>query len=260
MTPTNKILLGAILLVGGLTIWAASSKGATLQLPADDPTPPVVVVTPDTPDVPTLPPPTGYVVRIGDGPLQHCTGFYVGRNTVVTAGHCFKGMLGYGQDSKMDTVLTITADNGQDFTGYVSAWSSVEAGADDYLTLAFNAPKDWVPAVMDCQGKAEPIGTAVIAKGYPGIQELHYTETFGYVMGEQAPIFDFNRPEMMLQLPMAPGNSGGPIVDATTGLVVGIAGAINDFSNIYSYATPIQIVCDALHRDGVPNGSSPKLP
>src|ERR1043166_2251423 len=72
------------------------------------------------------PVPANPVVRVGDVKDRwFCSGFYVGDNTVITAGHCFFG-------DNLAPAYHVRLDNGEVADAVLAVMSNVEAGFDDY--------------------------------------------------------------------------------------------------------------------------------
>lgn len=196
------------------------------------------------PAAPVVAVPTSSVVRIDLGPFTGvCTGFLVDQTTVVTAGHCVNRKAGETYDIVAGELK---------FQAVVAGYGDPSRSLDDWaiLRLTTIAPSDWEPAKLDCSGKQLPIGTEVRAEGYPGIESSQFRVTFGRITGVNSSDKTFRYPVIHTQLPVAPGNSGGPLIRSSDGLVIGIVTAVQPGYTTYSAHSPIAIVCAILHRTG----------
>ncbi|MEJ2125196.1 MAG: trypsin-like peptidase domain-containing protein [Alphaproteobacteria bacterium] len=103
-------------------------------------------------------------------------------------------------------------------------------------------PHEATPAPLQC-AKEYPPGRPVIAFGHPW--SLNYTATRGIISGTKV-----SRGVEALQTDAAlnPGNSGGALIDAQTGFVVGIneASISRKLSQGLHFAVPIKLVCTVL--------------
>lgn len=193
------------------------------------------------PDPVATSPPTTYIARVNMGPHTVCTAFYVGTDMLVTAGHCVR--------KDPNAAYTVVADNGRVFEAKVAGFSNPDLGLEDWAMLRIaEAPAEWKPAELDCSRKAPPLGTPVRTEGFPGPEGSEFRVTFGWVDGLTAIFFDWLHPVMHLQMPVAPGNSGGPVIRMSDGAVLGIVTAYNTEFPQFSIATPIGVVCGILNR------------
>lgn len=187
------------------------------------------------------PPPSSYIVRVNAGENTICTGFYVGNDRVVTAGHCVR--------NRLSDVYKVIADDGAEFPARVAGFGNVDLGMDDWAILAIRmTPGGWDPAPLDCSKKSPPIGTEVRTEGFPGPEMSEFRVVRGWIAGVTAMFFDWSHPVMHIQMPVIPGNSGGPVIRQSDGAVLGIVIAFNGAAPQFSLATPIGIVCDILHK------------
>jgi serine protease Do len=109
-------------------------------------------------------------------------------------------------------------------------------------------PEQAISAQLNCEDNARP-GTSVIAFGHPW--DLDYTATRGIISGVRTV-----EGEEVLQTDSAlnPGNSGGPLIDATTGQILGINSSHLEppKSEGVSFAVPSPLVCRIINllKDG----------
>jgi serine protease Do len=134
---------------------------------------------------------------------------------------------------------------------------------DNHLDIAIikvsseKIPERAVEASLDCNEDVH-IGASVIAFGHPW--DLDYTATRGIISGERTV-----EGEEVLQTDAAlnPGNSGGPLIDANSGRVLGINSSALEPSKTegMNFAVPISLVCRIINllRDGQ-DPSPPKIP
>ena len=120
---------------------------------------------------------------------------------------------------------------------------------DSHLDLAVlqldkaNIPPEAGEVRLNCGREPAP-GTAVVAFGHPW--SLDYTATRGIVSGTRA-----IRGAEFLQTDAAlnPGNSGGPLIEESTGIVVGInaAGLAKNETEGMGFAVPAPLACTILN-------------
>lgn len=189
------------------------------------------------------PVPSSPVVQIMyNGVFTAGTGFYVGDDWIVTAGHV-AAAVGLG------ATFNVVADTGVTYQGTLAVFSDFTAGGDDMAILKIGGtPGGWVPAAMDCSGKEPAIGAEVRAEGFPSVEANYYRVTWGRINGHNAPLGEFKRPTIHAQVLVDKGNSGGPLFRESDNRVIGIVVAYNPENHNYSTSTPISVVCDALHR------------
>lgn len=131
---------------------------------------------------------------------------------------------------------------------------------DNHLDVAIlkiapaSIPQSAANAELQCASEYPP-GRPVIAFGHPW--SLDYTATRGIISGVK--VF---AGEELLQTDAAlnPGNSGGPLIGAETGLIVGInaAGYSKKDAEGLNFAVPIKLVCTVL--DLLKQGKDPAPP
>lgn len=224
---------------------------AVLAIPAlaDDPTP--LYFQTDTPITNPAPPPTSPVVQLllaGQGPRPVCTGFYVGSNSVVTAGHCVI--------DRITSSFVIVANNGLSMKVWLAAFSNPVLTMDDWAIFRIGEPTpgSWDAAKLDCTGKQLPIGTEVRAEGFPEVENSDFRATFGRISGLNSPRPYGTFPVIHAQVAVLPGHSGGPLFRMSDNVVVGITVSAGQLAqnfapkfNTNSEFTPIAVVCPLLH-------------
>ena len=123
---------------------------------------------------------------------------------------------------------------------------------DNHLDLAIISvdpraiPEESRNANLDCMNEPKA-GLPVIAFGHPW--SLDYTATRGIISGSK----DINGVEnLQTDAALNPGNSGGPLIDEQTGVVVGINAAGLTKAEGLNFAVPIRLVCTvvALLKEG----------
>ncbi len=134
---------------------------------------------------------------------------------------------------------------------------SVEAAkvyVDNHLDMAVlkidpaSIPESASAAALQCASEYPP-GRPVIAFGHPW--SLDYTATRGIISGVKV---SEGAESLQTDAALNPGNSGGPLIDAETGLIVGInAAGIRGPANRrgqeaerLNFAVPIKLVCTVL--------------
>jgi serine protease Do len=134
---------------------------------------------------------------------------------------------------------------------------------DNHLDVAIlriepsKIPKNVIAAPLQCAAEYPP-GRAVIAFGHPW--SLDYTATRGIISGVK---ISQGAEALQTDAALNPGNSGGPLIDAETGLIAGInvASIAGPGTEGLHFAIPIKLVCtilDILKRDKEP--APPILP
>ena len=146
----------------------------------------------------------------------HGTGFYIGNNEFITAGH----VASMAQDGKMSLVSERDRDNP---TEAVVVWTDKTR---DVALLRVDPTVHTVtlPAVkLSCEQPREfPVGTEVHSIGYP--LGLGLIEVWGDVSSPTHK--DYGAvPQFTANVSIAPGNSGGPLFD-NQGYIVGMADSL----------------------------------
>jgi len=106
-------------------------------------------------------------------------------------------------------------------------------------------PADAVTAELECS-QPPRVGNSVAIFGHPG--ELSYTATRGIISSVS---WVFPTEIIQSDATINGGNSGGPLIDLSTGKIVGIAAAsyrdtYDDHSTAVSFSEPIRPVCQIL--------------
>ncbi len=134
----------------------------------------------------------------------------------------------------------------------------VVATTDDALDLALlDVPiRDAKPAPLGSSAQVVP-GTAIGVLGYPipdAFEDEKLDRTVSLYTGRVASI---RRGALEIEAPIIPGESGGPVFDATTGAVIGIAESRFDEERAIGFATPIDLAKAFLAKHPVPKASAP---
>lgn len=150
--------------------------------------------------------------------------------TVVTNAHVVAGY----------TDVLVRDVNGKEHAGRV-------IGISDVKDIALIQVVDFqggqpLPAEMD----ATDVGTEVIALGSPN--GFENSASIGYLTGvDRDIIFDFEYEDVyQIDAQIAPGSSGGPLVDAGTGKVIGINSLLYTDGNAIGFSIPLHSVYKSL--------------
>jgi serine protease Do len=131
---------------------------------------------------------------------------------------------------------------------------------DNHLDVAVlkidpsSVPRDAIAGALQCATEYTP-GRPVIAFGHPW--SLDFTATRGIISGAKV---SHGAEFLQTDAALNPGNSGGPLIDAETGLIVGINAASLKDKNTEGlhFAVPIKLVCTIL--DLLKQGKEPAPP
>lgn len=132
----------------------------------------------------------------------------------------------------------------------LSTWDGREisvavAGISTIADLAIISTSEDLPVYASFAEDPSP-GSEVIAVGYPRGDE--WTATTGNVIDySPASVFNTVHPVIRFDAPIAPGNSGGPLLD-TGGNVVGVVFAVEQSGDQYSLAVPLSTLEFELER------------
>jgi S1-C subfamily serine protease len=108
-----------------------------------------------------------------------------------------------------------------------------------------------LPVARFAAGEAEP-GTAIGIAGYP-IPDAFEDEGLGTRMSVYAGrVSSIRKDALELDLPVIPGESGGPVFDAMTGNVVAIAESRFDEERAIGFGIPLDVVRHFLDRHAHP--------
>ena len=153
-----------------------------------------------------------YVSRGGD---SHGSGFVIKPGLVITAEHVVKDV-----DPDKLTVRLHSRDGDFEVPAKV-VWT----GGGAYDVALLEADTRGVPALnVSCEKMY--VGQRVLTYGAPKF--LTDVTTYGHIAGfvVDKDVLAVERDAVVADLTISPGNSGGPVVDRTTGNVVGIANAV----------------------------------
>jgi serine protease Do len=115
---------------------------------------------------------------------------------------------------------------------------------DDVAILETRIPH--VPAVSLGTSKGLEAGSAIGVMGYPipdAFEDEHLGTKVSIYAGRIASV---RKGSLELDVPIIPGESGGPVFDARTGAIVGIAESRFDEERAIGFATPIDIAVSFL--------------
>ncbi len=133
----------------------------------------------------------------------------------------------------------------------------VVAASDDVLDLAIvDVPLPGAKAAPLGSSAGLVPGTAVGVLGYPipdAFADEHLERTVSLYTGRIASV---RRGTLEIDVPVIPGESGGPVFDATTGAVIGIAESRFDEERAIGFATPIDLAKQFLRKYPLPKASS----
>jgi S1-C subfamily serine protease len=185
-----------------------------------------------------VPEPVSPVVRIDDG----CTGFSIGPSPdgvgtrIVTAGHCIKKFDGF----------KVELSDGSVISGMLVMWSNPRR-ADDMAIIQVSVN---IPAVKISCGPAPIVGVKVHITGYPGYYGL--ATVWGNVAGKAAGFKDAWRDALPINVSVAPGYSGAPVM-TEDGHVVGILVGGLTANMSLAFASPAYRLCELIGRDWMPS-------
>ena len=149
---------------------------------------------------------------------------------VVTNAHVVAGF----------TDVTVRNSDGEEVSGRVIGISDVE----DIAIIEVDAYKGQEP--LPAEMKVTEVGSEVIALGSPN--GFENSASIGYLTGVDRDIsFDFEYEDIyQIDAQIAPGSSGGPLVDAETGNVIGINSLLYNDGNAIGFSIPLHSVHDSL--------------
>jgi S1-C subfamily serine protease len=113
-------------------------------------------------------------------------------------------------------------------------------GEDEDLAIVDVPLKNQKAATLGTVAKVEP-GTAIGVLGYPipdAFEDEHLGRTVSLYTGRVASV---RKGALEIDVPIIPGESGGPVFDAGTGAVIGIAESRFDEERAIGFATPIDL-------------------
>lgn len=130
--------------------------------------------------------------------------------------------------------------DGEEFPGEVIGISDVE----DIALIHVEAFEGEAPLVTEMEATA--VGTEVIALGSPN--GFENTASIGYLTGVDRDFSSDYQYEDIYQIDaqIAPGSSGGPLIDAESGRVIGINSLLYNDGNAIGFSIPLYSVTDSL--------------
>ncbi|WP_142825969.1 trypsin-like peptidase domain-containing protein [Planococcus soli] len=151
---------------------------------------------------------------------------------VVTNAHAVAGF----------TDVVVRNINGQDHPGTVVGISD----ESDIALIHVEAFEGIEP--LEVEMEATDVGTEVIALGSPAGMEN--TASMGYLTGIDRDFYQEFTYEDIYQIDakIAPGSSGGPLVDATTGKVIGINSLVIEEGDSIGFSIPMYSMHDQLSQ------------
>ena len=151
---------------------------------------------------------------------------------VVTNAHAVAGF----------TDVVVRNINGQDHPGTVVGISD----ESDIALIHVEAFEGITP--LEVEMAATDVGTEVIALGSPAGMEN--TASMGYLTGIDRDFYQEFTYENIYQIDakIAPGSSGGPLVDATTGKVIGINSLVIEEGDSIGFSIPMYSMYDQLSQ------------
>ena len=159
------------------------------------------------------------------------SGFLFAKNgMVVTNAHVVAGF----------TDVLVRNSDGDEVSGRVIGISDVEDIA--LIEVAAYKGQNPLPAEM----AVTEVGSEVIALGSPN--GFENSASIGYLTGVDRDIsFDFEYENVyQIDAQIAPGSSGGPLVDAETGKVIGINSLLYNDGNAIGFSIPLHSIHDSL--------------
>lgn len=168
--------------------------------------------------------------------------------TVLTGGGMGSGFL-YNESGMVVTNAHVAVGysdvvlrnvDGEEFPGKVIGISDVE----DIAMIHVEAFEGETPLASEME--ATPVGTEVIALGSP--KGLENTASIGYLTGVDRDFVSDYHYEGIYQIDaqIAPGSSGGPLIDAASGRVIGINSLGYNDDNAFGFSIPLYSVVDTL--------------
>lgn len=140
------------------------------------------------------------------------------------------------------TDVVVRNINGQDHPGTVVGIS----GESDIALIYVKAFEGFTP--LEAEMDTTDVGTEVIALGSPAGMEN--TASIGYLTGIDRDFYQEFTYEDIYQIDakIAPGSSGGPLVDATTGKVIGINSLVMEEGDSIGFSIPLYSMHEQLSK------------
>lgn len=152
--------------------------------------------------------------------LPECTGFLVAKDVIMTAGHCvtnmndcnkFNWVFGYEMNPRKGNPTELDRNNVYQCKSIISR--SLENGID-YAIIKLDRATDREPLKLAPKTEMAKVGTTLVMMGYPSGLPLKITDG-AQVLKTKAHLLVTNLDAFHV-------NSGSPVLDAKTNLVVGI--------------------------------------
>ncbi|WKA53982.1 trypsin-like peptidase domain-containing protein [Planococcus shixiaomingii] len=169
-----------------------------------------------------------YTIFTGEG--QGSGFLFTKGGTVVTNAHVVAGY----------TDVTVRNKDGQEYPGRVIGISDVE----DIALIQVDAFNGTAPLSVELN--VTDVGAEVIALGSPN--GLENSASIGYLTGTGRDIvFEFQYEDVyQVDVQIAPGSSGGPLIDAESGNVIGINSLLYNEGNAIGFSIPMHSVTNTL--------------
>ena len=159
--------------------------------------------------------------RFVDQPvISECTGFLVGPDILMTAGHCVTNMKDcQGSDWVFDFEMSEkegnpTGINRNNVYQCKSILAQSAGNKIDFAIIQLDRPTDRTPLNLAGPSAAVAPGTNLYMMGYPGGLPLKITDN--------AQVLKQDHHLLVTNIDAFEGNSGSPVLDAATHLVIGI--------------------------------------
>ena len=152
--------------------------------------------------------------------LAECTGFLVAIDVIMTAGHCvtnmndcnsFNWVFGYEMNASEGNPTELDRNNVYQCKSIISR--SLNNGID-YAIIKLDRATDREPLKLAAPSTQAPVGTSLFMMGYPSGLPLKITDS--------AQVLKWEKHLLITNLDAFHVNSGSPVFDAKTNLVVGI--------------------------------------
>ena len=181
------------------------------------------------------------IARVGNYEKWFCTGARIaGTNYVLTAGHCLED----------ETSFRVQPEGGEPLVARLAAISLASSGLEDWALVEIEPGIEWPGATLRCSPEALPVGTEISAAGYPGFIGTFVT-SWGRISAPPSVIrfSPWTWPVYTAQMPVAPGDSGGPVF-APDGRVFAIMVGYSAVQPSWSQLQPVTgPICAALHLE-----------
>ncbi|GAC1576911.1 MAG: hypothetical protein NVS3B7_09990 [Candidatus Elarobacter sp.] len=156
---------------------------------------------------------------------------------ILTASHVVSG----GRD------IVATIGDGAHAAARVVAKTGSDPDHDPDVAILEIPLKNQKPAKLGASANVQP-GTPIGLLGYPipdAFDDLHVGRTVSMYTGRLASV---RKGTLEVGITLVGGESGGPIFDATTGDVIGLANSSFDDERSIGFATPIEVAKDFVAK------------